>query len=167
MFIFKYLYFIEINVVLFYIQILYFNEINVVLFVLQITKLPLSLYFLFVLEAHHDCNKSTPAYTAGVFFVNMIKGIIVAALVGPPIVTAIIYLVPKGGPYLAIYVWALGNVFIIYEQLIAPLFKKITPVNSEKIEELAASLKFPARKLFVVDGSKWSNKHSNVRMGLL
>lgn len=37
----------------------------------------------------------------------------------------------------------------------------------EKIEELAASLKFPARKLFVVDGSKWSNKHSNVRMGLL
>lgn len=38
--------------------------------------------------------KSTPAYTAGVFFVNMIKGIIVAALVGPPIVTAIIYLVP-------------------------------------------------------------------------
>ncbi|KEH18809.1 CAAX prenyl protease-like protein [Medicago truncatula] len=151
---------------------------------LQITKLPLSLYFLFVLEAHHDCNKSTPAYTAGVFFVNMIKGIIVAALVGPPIVTAIIYLVPKGGPYLAIYVWALGNVFIIYEQLIAPLFKKITPVsifvlliilkliclkvNSEKIEELAASLKFPARKLFVVDGSKWSNKHSNVQMtGLL
>lgn len=73
---------------------------------------------------------------------------------------------------MAIYVWALGNVFIIYEQLIAPLFKKITPLPEgqlrEKIEELAASLKFPARKLFVVDGSKWSNKHSNVQMtGLL
>lgn len=63
MFIFKYLYFIEINVVLFYIQILYFNEINVVLFVLQITKLPLSLYFLFVLEAHHDCNKVYAIYS--------------------------------------------------------------------------------------------------------
>jgi len=30
---------------------------------------------------------------------------------------------------LAIYIWALGHVFTIYEHLIAPLFKKITPVS--------------------------------------
>ncbi|KAJ3694726.1 hypothetical protein LUZ60_000103 [Juncus effusus] len=55
----------------------------------------------------------------------------------------------------------------IYPVLIAPLFNKFTPLPEgelrEKIEKLAASLKFPLKKLFVVDGSTRSS-HSNAYM---
>ncbi|CAN6273328.1 unnamed protein product [Urochloa humidicola] len=55
----------------------------------------------------------------------------------------------------------------IYPIVIAPLFNKFTPLPEgalrEKIEMLAASLKFPLKKLFVVDGSTRSS-HSNAYM---
>ncbi|KAF8412202.1 hypothetical protein HHK36_000162 [Tetracentron sinense] len=81
-------------------------------------------------------------------------------------------LIQKGGPYLAIYLW--GFIFVLsivmmtlYPILIAPLFNKFTPLPDgqlrDKIENLASSLKFPLKKLFVVDGSTRSG-HSNVRI---
>jgi STE24 endopeptidase len=102
----------------------------------------------------------------------MVKGILLSMILGPPIVAAIIYIVQIGGPYLAIYLW--GFMFVlallmmtIYPIVIAPLFNKFTPlpegVLREKIEKLAASLKFPLKKLFVVDGSTRSS-HSNAYM---
>uniref|UniRef100_A0A7C8YH37 CAAX prenyl protease n=1 Tax=Opuntia streptacantha TaxID=393608 RepID=A0A7C8YH37_OPUST len=134
----------------------------------QITDLPFSLYSTFVIEARHGFNKQT----IWLFFKDMLKSIILAILIGPPIVAAIIVIVQKGGPYLAIYLW--GFMFVlsivmmtIYPVLIAPLFNKFTPLPegelSKKIENLASSLKFPLKKLFVVDGSTRSS-HSNAYM---
>lgn len=52
----------------------------------------------------------------------------------------------------------------IYSDFIAPLLDKFTPLPEgelrSKIEELAASIHFPLKKLFVVEGSKRSS-HSN------
>ncbi|KAI4338397.1 hypothetical protein MLD38_023461 [Melastoma candidum] len=134
----------------------------------QITDLPFSLYSTFVIEARHGFNKQT----IWLFFWDTIKGICLTALIGPPIVAAIIVIVQNGGPYLAIYLW--GFMFVlslvmmtIYPILIAPLFNKFTPLPDgelrEKIEKLASSLKFPLKKLFVVDGSTRSS-HSNAYM---
>lgn len=134
----------------------------------QITDLPFSLYKTFVVEARHGFNKQT----MWLFFRDMFKGICLSILIGPPIVAAIIVIVQKGGPYLAIYLWgfmfALSIVMMtLYPVLIAPLFNKFTPLPEgelrEKIEKLAASLKFPLKKLFVVDGSTRSS-HSNAYM---
>ncbi|XP_051145144.1 CAAX prenyl protease 1 homolog isoform X2 [Andrographis paniculata] len=106
-----------------------------VMFWSQITDLPFSLYSTFVIEARHGFNKI-------------------------------------GGPYLALYLWAFMLVvslvmMTIYPVLIAPLFNKFTPLPEgglrEKIENLASSLKFPLKKLFVVDGSTRSS-HSNAYM---
>lgn len=134
----------------------------------QITDLPFSLYSTFVIEARHGFNKQT----IWLFFRDMFKGIGLSILLGPPIVAAIIVIVQKGGPYLAIYLW--GFMFILsivmmtlYPILIAPLFNKFTPLPDgelrERIENLASSLKFPLKKLFVVDGSTRSS-HSNAYM---
>lgn len=53
---------------------------------------------------------------------------------------------------------------MIFPTFIQPLFNKFTPLPKgslrTKIEALAAKLKFPLKKLFVVDGSKRSS-HSN------
>ncbi|CAL0308434.1 unnamed protein product [Lupinus luteus] len=134
----------------------------------QITDLPFSLYSTFVIEARHGFNKQT----IWLFFRDMIKSIFLSILIGPPIVAAIIVIVQKGGPYLAIYLWAFMFVLSIvmmtvYPVLIAPLFNKFTPLPDgqlrEKIEKLAASLKFPLKKLFVIDGSTRSS-HSNAYM---
>ncbi|KAJ4956960.1 hypothetical protein NE237_013743 [Protea cynaroides] len=134
----------------------------------QVTDLPFSLYSTFVLEARHGFNKQT----ISLFFRDLVKGICLSIILGPPIVAAIIVIVQKGGPYLAIYLW--GFMFVLsivmmtlFPILIAPLFNKFTPlpdgVLREKIENLASSLKFPLKKLFVVDGSARSS-HSNAYM---
>ncbi|XLT45575.1 hypothetical protein HN873_038179 [Arachis hypogaea] len=134
----------------------------------QITDLPFSLYLTFVIEARHGFNKQT----IWLFFRDMIKGMLIAIVIGPPIVAAVIVMVQKGSPYLAIYLWGFILVLslvmmTIYPVLIAPLFNKFTPLPEgtlrEKIEKLAASLKFPLKKLFVVDGSTRSS-HSNAYM---
>ncbi|XP_016506684.1 CAAX prenyl protease 1 homolog [Nicotiana tabacum] len=134
----------------------------------QITDLPFSLYSTFVIESRHGFNKQT----VWLFFRDMIKGIALAIVIGPPIVAAIIFIVQKGGPYLAIYLWGFMLVLslvmmTLYPILIAPLFNKFTPLPegelSSKIENLASSLKFPLKKLFVVDGSTRSS-HSNAYM---
>lgn len=134
----------------------------------QIIDLPFSLYSTFVIETRHGFNKQT----IWLFFRDMFKGICLSILLGPPIVAALIVIVQKGGPYLAIYLWVFIFVLSIvmmtlYPILIAPLFNKFTPLPDgelrEKIEKLAASLKFPLKKLFVVDGSTRSS-HSNAYM---
>ncbi|CAL1398866.1 unnamed protein product [Linum trigynum] len=134
----------------------------------QITDLPFSLYSTFVIEARHGFNKQT----IWLYIRDLFKGILLAVVLGPPIISAMILIVQKGGPYLAIYLWgfmfALSLVMMtIYPLLIAPLFNKFTPLPEgslrEKIEKLAASLKFPLKKLFVVDGSTRSS-HSNAYM---
>ncbi|KAL0712417.1 hypothetical protein Bca4012_019395 [Brassica carinata] len=135
----------------------------------QITDLPFSLYSTFVIESRHGFNKvrRVPNTT-----LDMVKGILLSVILAPPIVAAIIVIVQKGGPYLAIYLWAFMFILslvmmTIYPVLIAPLFNKFTPLPDgdlrEKIEKLASSLKFPLTKLFVVDGSTRSS-HSNAYM---
>ncbi|KAK8964288.1 hypothetical protein KSP40_PGU003772 [Platanthera guangdongensis] len=134
----------------------------------QIIDLPFSLYSTFVIETRHGFNKQT----IWLFFRDMFKGICLSILLGPPIVATLIVIVQKGGPYLAIYLWVFMFILSIvmmtlYPILIAPLFNKFTPLPDgelrEKIEKLAASLKFPLKKLFVVDGSTRSS-HSNAYM---
>ncbi|CAN6244987.1 unnamed protein product [Urochloa humidicola] len=135
---------------------------------LEITDLPFSLYSTFVIEAQHGFNKQS----IWLFVRDMVKEILLSIILGTPVVAAIIYIVQIGGRYLVIYLW--GFMFVlalltmtIYPIVIAPLFNKFTPlpegVLREKIEMLAASLKFPLKKLFVVDGSTRSS-HSNAYM---
>uniref|UniRef100_A0A0C9QWP0 CAAX prenyl protease n=1 Tax=Wollemia nobilis TaxID=56998 RepID=A0A0C9QWP0_9CONI len=134
----------------------------------QFIDLPFSLYSTFVIEARHGFNKQT----IWLFFRDMIVSLGLTVLLGPPIIAAMIIIVQKGGPYLAIYLWAFMLVLslvmmTLYPILIAPLFNKFTPLPEgelrSKIEKLASSLKFPLRKLFVIDGSTRST-HSNAYM---
>lgn len=72
--------------------------------------------------------------TIWLFFRDMLMGLGLMVAVGPPIVAAIIIIVQKGGPYLALYLWAFMLVLslvlmALYPILIAPLFNKFTPVS--------------------------------------
>ncbi|XP_050387643.1 CAAX prenyl protease 1 homolog [Argentina anserina] len=139
-----------------------------VLLWLELTNLPFSLYSIFVIEARHGFNKRT----IWLFFSDKFKGICLTVILATPFVSAAILIVKKGGAYSIIYLWVLIFVLslvmmTIYPILIAPIFHKFTPLPDgqlrEKIETLASSLKFPLKKLFVVDGSTRSS-HSNAYM---
>lgn len=127
--------------------------------------IPWSLYSTFVIEERHGFNKQT----LRLFVTDLIKSVLLALVVGPPLIAAFTYLLLHSGPRLVAYVWLfmLGVQLIaltVYPTLIAPLWNKFTPLPDgalrEGIEALASSLNFPLKKLFVVDGSTRS-AHSN------
>lgn len=107
--------------------------------------------------------------TAMFFIKDEIKKFFVAQIITLPILSSMICVVQNGGDYFFWYLWMLSVVvslfmMILYPEVIAPLFDKYSPLPDgelkQKIEELAASLKFPLYKLFIVEGSKRSS-HSN------
>lgn len=133
-----------------------------------VTDLPWSLYSTFVLEERHGFNKMT----LGFYFKDLLKKTLVSQLLSLPVISLIIYVVKSGGEYFYVYAWV--TVFVIsltllhvYPEYIAPLFDRYETLPDgelkEKIEELAASLDYPLKKLYVVDGSKRS-AHSNAYM---
>lgn len=131
-------------------------------------NLPWSLYSTFVLEERHGFNKTT----LSTFLTDLIKSTALTFVLAPPIISGLVYILLHTGPAMALYMWgfmfALSLVMLtIYPVFIAPLFNKYTPLEEgslrTKIEDLASSLNFPLKKLFVVDGSKRS-AHSNAYM---
>lgn len=130
-----------------------------------ILGLPWSAYKTFVLESRHGFNKTT----VGTFFLDIVKSCVLGVIMVPPIVAGIASILEKAGPWVALHLWlfllALSLFLMtIYPVVIQPLFNTFTPLPEgqlrQAIEELAATLNFPLKKLFVVDGSRRS-AHSN------
>lgn len=130
-----------------------------------IIDLPWSLYSTFVVEETHGFNKQT----IGFYAKDKLKKFVVGQAIMAPILSIMLYIIRVGGDYFFIYVWVFAFVvtlflMTVYPDYIAPLFDKFTPLPEGKlrksIEDLAASIDFPLKKLYVVEGSKRSS-HSN------
>nr|CAG8632869.1 5422_t:CDS:2 [Entrophospora candida] len=138
-----------------------------VVFILMtyLMSLPFSLYYTFVIEERHGFNKMT----VGLFFMDMIKGFLIAGVIGLPILALLLQIIKWSGDAFYFYVWIFTIIInfvllTIYPTLIQPLFNKVTPLPKEElrsqIEALASRVSFPLKKLYVIDGSKRSS-HSN------
>lgn len=133
--------------------------------VLSAAEIPLNLYRLFVIEARYGFNRMTLL----MYFTDLAKQALVAALLGVPLAAAVLWLMGKMGEYWWLYVWLAWMVFnllviAIFPTWIAPLFNKFTPLHDgslkTRIETLLAKCGFRPRGLFVMDGSKRSS-HGN------
>ena len=106
---------------------------------LGVLGLPFSVYRQFKLEAKFGFNRMTP----GLFVADMLKGLLLGALLGLPFNLLVLFIFPT---------W------------IAPFFNKFTPLTDEKlaisIRGLAERCGFALNGLFVMDGSKRS-AHGN------
>ncbi len=131
----------------------------------SIVDLPFSLYRTFVIETHFGFNKMT----LRLFIVDLAKGALLGALIGLPVLLAVLWLMERMGTHWWLYVWLFWLGFnllalLIYPTVIAPLFNKFTPLADaslrERIESLMARCGFRASGLFVMDGSKRS-AHGN------
>ena len=127
--------------------------------------LPLGLYSTFGIEADFGFNRTTPrTYT-----LDLLKGLLLAVLLGAPLLYAALFLMQKTGDLWWLYVWALWFGFSLlmtwaYPVLIAPLFNKFSPLEDAalkvRIDELLARCGFTSRGVFVMDGSTRS-AHGN------
>jgi STE24 endopeptidase len=151
------------------------NEIKISLLFLAfvtvvgtITSLPFELYSTFEIERKHGFNKMS----LGLFFVDKVKGLVLMAVIGGPFAAILLYIIKAGGEFFYLYVWAFFFLFsllmmTLIPAVIMPMFNTYMLLKDgtlkTRIFELAARLKYPLTKLFVIDGSKRSS-HSNAFM---
>lgn len=133
--------------------------------IMTLVGLPASIYQTFVLEERFGFNKITPK----LFVIDLIKGLLLNAVILVPVLLGIFYFVASIGTLWWLYTATALILFqlllmYLYPVLIAPLFNKFTPLENEnlvkRIGELANRVEFPFREIQVMDGSKRS-KHSN------
>lgn len=127
--------------------------------------LPLTLYQTFVLEQRFGFNKTTWR----VWLSDTLKSALLAAVIGVPLLTLVLYLMQVAGPAWWLWAWGALTVFSVFMMWIAPtvimpLFNKFTPLQDEALKARVAALMqrcgFKASEFFVMDGSKRS-AHSN------
>jgi STE24 endopeptidase len=127
--------------------------------------LPFAYLQTFGIEARFGFNRTTRA----LWLSDLVKGVLVGAALGLPLVALVLWLMRAAGPYWWIWAWIawIGFQFLVlalYPTVIAPLFNKFSPLPSgaarEAIEALLARCGFENRGLFVMDGSRRSS-HGN------
>lgn len=124
---------------------------------------PFSYYTTFVIEEEFGFNKSTKK----LFFLDKLKGWLLAIIVGAPLIALIAWFYQQLGDQFWIFTWGVIAFFtlfmnLFYSSLIVPLFNKQTPLEDgelkTKLEEFANKIGFNLDEIFVIDGSKRSTK---------
>ncbi|MGH8282315.1 MAG: M48 family metallopeptidase [Gammaproteobacteria bacterium] len=128
-------------------------------------ELPLGVYSTFVIETRFGFNRTS----VKTYFTDMAKMLLLAVILGVPLLYAVLFLMQRAGQLWWLYVWLLWLAFSLaitwaYPVLIAPLFNKFSPLADvnlkQRIESLLARCGFTSRGVFVMDGSTRS-AHGN------
>ncbi|MPW17164.1 M48 family metalloprotease [Paraburkholderia sp. CNPSo 3157] len=146
----------------------YIGQIALVAAVIAITSavdLPFDYYRQFVIEQRFGFNRMTKR----IFFVDRIKGVLLGAAFGLPLLFVVLWLMNQAGAYWWWWAWVVWVVFqmlvlVLYPTFIAPIFNKFEPLRDEalvhRIDALMKRCGFAAKGLFVMDGSRRS-AHGN------
>ncbi|MBK1856458.1 M48 family metallopeptidase [Verrucomicrobiaceae bacterium 5K15] len=125
-------------------------------------NLPFQIYDTFVIEERFGFNKTTPK----TFAIDQIKGSVLAALLGLPLLALVIWIF---GAVAHAWLWA-WLAFTAFQLLmmylaptfILPLFNKFSPMEDgelkTRIQEMSKKCDFPLTEIHVMDGSKRSTK---------
>lgn len=137
--------------------------IGILSFAQMIIGLPFSAYNTFVIEEKYGFNRTT----VKTFLFDILKSIIISALIGGLLLAGLLYVFEVAGNYSWLIGWIAIVLFVLLVQYIAPvwimpLFNKFEPLEDEelkdKILDFAKKVNFPLRNVFKMDGSKRSSK---------
>jgi STE24 endopeptidase len=129
----------------------------------DLLTLPFQLYSTFVIEEKYGFNKTT----VKLFFLDKLKGYMLAAVIGGALISTLLYLIDWLGNEFWIWFAVVACVFILivnmfYTSWILPLFNKLTPlpegVLKDAIKSFSKKVEFPLDNIYVIDGSKRSSK---------
>lgn len=136
-----------------------------VMLISAVIDIPASLYRTFVLEERFGFNKSTPL----IFVTDLLKGLLLALLIGIPVVMLVLWLMGAAGRWWWLYAWLAMTLLSLllswaFPRFIAPLFNSFEPLRQgemrERIEALLKRCGFRSRGVLVMDGSRRSS-HGN------
>lgn len=126
-------------------------------------SLPFSIYSTFYLEERFDFNRTRP----GTFIADIAKSVLLALLIGGPVLALILWFFETAGAFAWFYCW-LGVVFFslimqfLAPVLILPLFNTYTPLDAgalrEKIQTYLDQEQFTLADIYTMDGSRRSTK---------
>ncbi|MBL3658467.1 M48 family metallopeptidase [Fulvivirga sediminis] len=151
-----------------WLSLAYFGVLYVVS---DVVNLPFQWYSTFVIEERFGFNKTTPK----TFVLDKLKGYVLSAVLGCVLIGALLYLILNIGENFWLYFWLVASVFILfvnmfYTSLILPLFNKLTPLEDGElksaIQTYSEKIDFPLDSIYVIDGSKRSNKANAFFSGL-
>ncbi|MDO5056976.1 MAG: M48 family metallopeptidase [Lautropia sp.] len=138
--------------------------VTTTLLLLSLAELPLDLWRHFRLESRFGFNRMN----LGLFFTDRLKGLVIGAVLGLPLLAAILALM-QHAPHWWLWAWLLWlgfstGVALLYPALIAPWFNRFQPLPEgpvrQRVERLLARTQFQAGGLFMIDGSRRS-AHGN------
>ncbi|VAW71031.1 Uncharacterized integral membrane endopeptidase Bmul_2226 [hydrothermal vent metagenome] len=130
-----------------------------------ILDLPFSIYSTFIIEEKYGFNRTT----LKTFVIDMVKGLLLSAALGIPLIWAVLWLMEQAGDYWWLYTWVVLTLFTLFitwafPNWIAPIFNKFSPLEEgdtlNRIKELLQRCGFNSDGIFVIDGSKRSS-HGN------
>ena len=126
-------------------------------------SLPFSLYSTFVIEERFGFNETTPK----TFVLDLLKSLALGVAIGGPLLAALLWFLGSTGPYGWVYAWLVVTAVMLLLQFFAPrylmpLFNDFEPLEDgdlrESIFSYADSVDFPVNEVYVMDGSRRSNK---------
>jgi STE24 endopeptidase len=135
------------------------------MFIMALLDLPFGLYSTFVIEERFGFNRTT----AGTFISDLFKQILLALVIGTPMILLALWIMESSGGLWWLYVWLAWMSFSLvmfwaYPAVIAPLFNRFSPLENEtlkaRIQALLDKCGFRSKGIFVMDGSKRSG-HGN------
>ncbi len=136
-----------------------------VVVVTALVDLPFEWYRQFSLEQRYGFNRMTPR----LFLIDLAKSVVLAVVLGLPLLAVVLWLMEKAGAWWWFYAWLVWAGFsllilVLYPTLIAPLFNKFEPLKdatlAERVQQLLSRTGFSSRGVFVMDGSRRSS-HGN------
>lgn len=141
------------------------GAVATIFMVMSLFELPSSIYHTFVIEEKYGFNKSTPLQFAKDHALQMLLAIVI----GMPLLALILWVMDSLGSYWWLYAWAILMSFSLlmswlYPTVISPLFNKFTPMQEgelkDRIQGLLARCGFNSQGIFIMDGSRRSG-HGN------
>ena len=124
---------------------------------------PFSIYATFVIEERFGFNKTTWR----TYLLDLLKGLVLALVLGTPLLTGILAFFEYAGSRAWLYCWTAVILYMLVVQYVAPtwimpLFNTFKPLEEGELKtailSYAHSIQFPLKQVYVMDGSKRSRK---------
>ncbi len=134
-----------------------------------VLELPLGWWRTFRLEQRFGFNRSS----LGLWLGDQLKGLVLGALIGLPLLAAVLWVMEVSGGWWWLWAWGLWTGFVLLMQVvypvwIAPLFNRFQPLEdaglAERVQGLMQRCSFQSKGFFVMDGSRRS-AHGNAYFG--
>ena len=130
-----------------------------------VLAIPFNAYAVFVIEERFGFNRTT----VSTFVLDMLKGVLVGAIIGLPLMAGFLALFAYAGGLAWVYAWVVVVAFSFLMQIIAPavimpLFNKFTPLPEGELRDSVLSyaerIHFPLEGVFTLDASRRSSKRN-------